>query len=202
MGHAAIALETNTGEAMFSSAHAALVFAFNFSGQSYDRPMMNRMADGPKRSGKGLVGLDGAGQAGMIRREVADLGALFEAIITASFAPRTLPCSCRRSCCSGHTANPEWSDAIGYITQAAVGQLSGSVSNYRLRRGIVMRAFGEKVSISELATACGVNRDTASAHNEKVSAWLTGRRRDRADGLIYQAKGVIEARLNEAGFVA
>ena len=202
MGHAAAAIETYTGEALFGSAHAALVFAFNFSGQSYDRPMMNRMADGPKRSGKGLVGLDGAGQAGMIRREVADLGQLREAIITAYYAPRSLPCACRRPCCSGQTVNAEWSDAIGCITQAAVGQLSGMTSNYRLRRGIVMRAFGEKVSISELANVCGVNRDTAAAHNEKVSAWLMGRRHDRADGLIESTKWAIAARLNDAGFVA
>ena len=201
MGHAAV-LEIDAGEALFSSAHAALTFAFNFSGQAYDRPAMNRMADGPARSGKGLVGLDGAGQAGMIRREVADLGPLREAIITAYYAPRSLPCACRRPCCSGHTVNAEWSDAIGCITQAAVSQLSGVVSNYRLRRGIVTRAFGEKVSLTELATICGVNRDTASSHNEKVSSWLLGRRHDKADGLIEQAKAAIADRLIEAGFVA
>ena len=204
MGHAA-ALETYVGDALFSSAHAALTFAFNFSSQAYDRPMMNRMADGPARSGKGLVGLDGAGQAGMIRREIAALGQLREAIITACFAPQSLPCSCRRPCCSGQTINTEWSDAIGVITQAAVGQLSGCISNHRLRRGIVEKAFGAKVSISDLAVACGVSRDTASAHNEKLVAWLRGsKRRLSAEdfGIVDMAKSAATERLLCAGFVA
>ena len=34
-------------EPLFDSAHAALVYAFNYSGQAYDRPLMNRLADDP-----------------------------------------------------------------------------------------------------------------------------------------------------------
>lgn len=193
---------------LFDSAHSAVVFAFNFSSQCYDRPLMNRMADGPKRPGKGLAGLDGAGQAGMIRREIAQLGPLHEAIIIACFAPRSVPCDCRRPCCCGKKTNHEWSDAIGLITQYAVGQLSGTVSNYRLRRGIVSKAFGEKVSIGELAVTCGVNRDTASAHNEKINSWLCGRRVNGSgrvfragSGEIEQAKDAAFFRLHDAGFI-
>lgn len=202
MGHLA-ELETP----LFNSAHSALVFAFNFSGQSYDRPMMNRMADGPKRSGKGLVGLDGAGQAGMIRGEVAVLGKLHEAIVTAYYAPHSMPCDCRKPCCSGSKINPEWSDAIGFITQAAIGQLSGACSNYRLRRAIVSRNFGEKCSLVDIANACGVNRDTASAHNEKISLWLSGYRPKKGSGQqaiigeIERAKTAAAERLHIVGLV-
>lgn len=192
---------------LFASAHSALVFAFNFSGQSYDRPMMNRMADGPKRSGKGLVGLDGAGQAGMIRGEVAVLGKLHEAIVTAYYAPHSMPCDCRKSCCSGSKVNPEWSEAISFITQAAMSHLSGLMSNHRLRRAIVAKNFGEKVSLGDVAAVCGVNRDTASAHNEKISTWLSGYRPKKGNsqqaivGEIVRAKTAAAERLHIMGFV-
>ena len=78
-------------EPLFINAHSALVFAFNFSGQCYDRPMMNRMAAPSVGTGKGLVGLDGAAQAGMIRGEVKSLGKLAEAILIARFAPHSMP---------------------------------------------------------------------------------------------------------------
>lgn len=89
---------------LFESAHGALVFAFNFSGQCYDRPMMNRLASPAVGSGKGLVGLDGAAQAGMIRAEVQTLGKLAEAIIIARIAPRTVPCHCRSARCARKTS--------------------------------------------------------------------------------------------------
>lgn len=61
-------------EPMFKSAHAALVFALNYSMQQYDRPLINRIAAGhTKESHKGLSGVDGAAQAGMIRAELARL---------------------------------------------------------------------------------------------------------------------------------
>lgn len=58
----------------FTRAHAALVFALNFASDCYDRPVMNRLADGPRAAGKGLAGLDGAAQAGMVRAEAEASG--------------------------------------------------------------------------------------------------------------------------------
>jgi len=194
-------------EALFKSADAALTFAYNFSGQSYDRPTMNRMADGPSRPGKGLSGLDGAGQAGLIRSEIAELGPFQVAIVTAFYAPHTLPCSCRRSCCSGSRENPEWAEAIGLITQMAIGQLSGHGSNHRLRRGIVTKCFRAKLSIIELADQCNVNRDTASDHNAKIALWLLGYRPKKPGqgqpivGEIERARIAAGERLHAAGFI-
>jgi hypothetical protein len=53
---------------LFRTPQAALVFAFNYSMQQQDRPLMDRLASPAARTGKGLSGVDGAGQAGMIRR--------------------------------------------------------------------------------------------------------------------------------------
>lgn len=187
-------------EPLFDSSHAALTFAFQFSADQYDRPMMNRMADGPRRPGKGLAGLDGAAQAGMIRAEVATFGRLREAIVTAWFAPRTLPCSCRRSCCTGHKDNLEWTEAIAFITQAALEKLSGKVSNYRLRRSIVMRNFRVGAKLMDLADQCGVHRDTAAEHNAILTAWLSGdRKRHGAIGEIGKTLTAVGERLADAG---
>jgi hypothetical protein len=190
---------------LFHSAHEALKFCYNFSSQQYDRPTMNKLADKGGRTGKGLAGNDGAGQAGMIRREVRELGEFYEAIVIASFAAPSTPCACRASCCSGHKANKEWSDAIYIITMAAMSQLSGKLSHYALRRGIVERQFGIKRTLSELAEACKVDRDTASHHNAILTSWLTGdkdRKRPNAKvGEIFRAISAAEGRLSQAGFI-
>lgn len=40
-------------EPLFSSAHAAIVFALNYNHQQYDKPLMNRLSWGPMPEGKG-----------------------------------------------------------------------------------------------------------------------------------------------------
>lgn len=161
-------------DALFNSAHSALVFAFNFSGQQYDKSMMARMAAAPGRAGKGLGGLDGAAQAGMIRGELARIDPLSANILIARTAPHSIPCECRHACCSGEKPNLEWTNAIGFVTEVALGELSGCLSHYRLRRGIIERFFGVKHNLASLADECHVNRDTASAHNAKLVRWLKG----------------------------
>lgn len=194
---------------LFASAHSALVFAFNFSGQSYDRPMMNRMADGPKRSGKGLVGLDGAGQAGFIRAEVSALGKLAEAVIVARIAPRSIECPCGSSCCSGHKPNVEWSNAIAYLSDhMRRTALFGCTSNGLLRREYVARYFCRKESrdrLEKLAERYGVDRHTISAHAAKVAAMLGGSpaKKDAPAvlGIEDAAMGAIDDRLHAIGMV-
>jgi hypothetical protein len=189
-------------EPLFPNAYAALKFAYRFSLDQYDRPMMNRMADGPKPQGKGLVGIDGAAQAGMIRGEVAQLGRMREAIVTACYAPKTIPCSCRRPCCSGMRPNSEFEEAISRITEQAITLLSGHLSNYRLRRAIVLRNFGVKPRITEIAGDCGVHRDTVSEQNVLISQWLSGTRSSGGiDGEIEKARESAVVRLESAGIV-
>jgi hypothetical protein len=181
-------------EPLFGSTHGALVFAFNFSHQAYDRPMMNRMSDGPKRSGKGLVGLDGAGQAGLIRAEVSRLNPAEAMVVTARFAPRRDRCECRQSCCSGWRPGREWKESVDWLTEYVLRMaLSGCVSHYRLRNGIVRKVFGEKVSIIELAEQADVNRDTAAEHNKRISKHLLG--------LEGRASKTLDQRFYEAGLI-
>ncbi len=195
---------------LFESAHGALVFAFNFSGQCYDRPMMNRLASPSVGSGKGLVGLDGAAQAGMIRAEVQAMGRLAEAILLARLAPRTTPCSCRSSCCCGHKPNREWTDAIGYLADyVRTTALAGCSSNGMMRREYVVRYFtpkNQRVSIEDLAEKHDVAKNTVSAHAGKVASLFSGtpakREKAAVPGLEGAAMNAIEDRLRDIGMVA
>ena len=182
-------------EPLFSSTHAALVFAFNFSHQAYGRPVMNRMADGPKRSGKGLVGLDGAGQAGLIRAAVDALGREEAMVITARFAPRREKCECTRPCCSGYVPGREWRAAIDHLTEYVLRMaLAGTVSHYRVRNGIVRRIFGDTVNLGELAEHACVGRDTMGDHAKRIAKHLggiEGRAMKAIDDKLY-TKGIVE----------
>lgn len=159
---------------LFVSSHAALVFAFNYSGQCYDRPMMNRMAAPASGSGNGLVGLDGAAQAGMIRAELAVCGRVAEAVLTVRVAPRSLLCSCRRSCCTGRKPNAEWREAVSVLAdQARHTALAGCTSTGITRRELVALYFGgSRLTVADLAEDSEQARRTIAAHLGKVRRWL------------------------------
>ncbi|OFQ51978.1 hypothetical protein [Achromobacter xylosoxidans] len=168
-------------EPLFKSAHDALVFALNYSMQQYDRPLMNRIASGELTAGmavaggKRLSGIDGAGQAGMIRAELSQIKPLQQAALIVSAAPAQIPCECRVSCCSGWKVNPEWQDAMSVLsTAAAAGALSGCVSNGRLRSALIQRHFGAQVSLLKLAERHEVSERTAEAHSARLKRWLFG----------------------------
>jgi hypothetical protein len=196
-------------EPLFNNAHSALVFAFNFSGQSFDRPMMNRLAAPAVGTGKGLVGLDGAAQAGFIRSEVQRLGRLAEAILIARIAPSSTPCSCRSICCSGHKPNKEWADAISYLAdQVRTTALAGCTANGMMRREYVIRYFTPKNKrrmLDSMAKKFDIDRNTASTHNSKVSSWLGGVPSKNGNsaiiGMEELARNAIESRLIEIGMV-
>ncbi len=191
----------NGGDALFEDSFEALLFAFNYSGQSYNRPWMNRMAaraEGcvPERK-KGLFGLDGAAQAGMIRAEVRELGKIPEAILTARFAPHHFPCVCASACCSGKKANAEWVDAVALLADhMRAAALAKTGADYRMRRACVARFFSanaKKFSIEEIARACDVSRNTASAHVSRVARLLRT--------LEASAQDAIAERLHAIGMV-
>ncbi|MDR2365853.1 MAG: hypothetical protein LBD68_08390 [Zoogloeaceae bacterium] len=193
---------------LFRSAHAALTFAYNFSGQHYDRPLIARMASKEEWHGKGLAGLDGAAQAGMIRAEVHALGKLPEAIITARFAPPTLPCSCGAPCCCGKRRNEEWINAIAVIAdESRRTALAGCESNGLMRREYVIRCFvnkTERESLERIAERHGIHVDTVSAHAKKIANWLSGRREKHGVDIVGEEQkslDAIEARLAGSGVV-
>ncbi|MFZ6773047.1 DNA-binding protein [Undibacterium sp. SXout7W] len=188
-------------EALFSSAHAALTFALNFSGQQFGKSAVAALAaPAGGGSGKGLGGLDGAAQAGMIRQELKSCGPLVEALLIARVAPRSKDCHCTHACCSGKIPNDEYTGAIALLCREAMPFVAGSLSHYALRRGVIARYFGEKVKVGELADLCGVTEKTVFNHNEKIIRWLKGENRD-SPGAEARAWVTFEETLSRSGMV-
>ncbi|MEY8174025.1 DNA-binding protein [Burkholderia multivorans] len=188
-------------EIEFKSAFDAVRFALAYSTQQYGETMMAKRLRGESLgSGMGLVGVDGAGQAGMIRAKVWELPELHRAVIIASAAPRDLPCSCGASCCSGRTPNVEWTAAIGWLAEAAAAYCSG-FSHYRLRRAIVEKVFGVQKNLEEIAEDCDVHKNTACAQNVAIKRWLLGNRKDGSIGVTDAAWSALERRFEEIGIL-
>lgn len=184
---------TYEAEPVFRSAHAALVFALNFSHGTLKKSALAQ-ASGGGGSGRGLGGLDGAAQSGMILAELQQLSALRRSVLIAKYASPSAPCACRSSCCRGWRENPQWSEAINYLTEyVLVAGLTGTVSHFRLRRSLVSRYFGQGATFLTIASSCGVDRHTASGYNKRI----VERFRDEQRHALYEIEGL----LKQAGIV-
>lgn len=165
---------------LFSSAHAALTFAFNYSSQVYDRPLMARLASTPRQgSGKGLDGVDGAAQAGMLLSKLDELSELHQLIIFARFMRKTVECPC----CASEVWDADWLAVVRKISDAAMGAgiLSGHVVHRSVRDGLVIRHFAGKkgrdlIPLTSLAAKAGISERTVSDQNGKIALWLRGSR--------------------------
>ncbi|MDY7807588.1 DNA-binding protein [Burkholderia stagnalis] len=188
-------------DVVFKSAFDAVRFALCYSLQQYGETMMAKRLRGESvGSGMGLVGLDGAGQAGQIRRMLWDLPELHLSVVVARAAPRDLPCSCGAACCSGRTPNLEWQAAIAWLTEASAAYASG-FSHYRVRRAIIERLFGVKCDLVDIAHDCEAHVNTVSRQNAAVRRWLDGDRKCREQGVIQVAWAAIERRFSALGWL-
>lgn len=168
-----------TEEPLFRSASDALRFAYLFSGEQYPLTIMAKMMRGICGSGKGLVGIDGAAQAGLILRMVKDLSSQHQAALGARYLERS---------------DRRWADSVLALTQDSLTAVSGVLSHRYVRQAIVMRFFGAKVNFGEVAEKCGVHRNTVSNHNRLIGKHL----RELEDAAYWRAtdlmreRGVIE----------
>ncbi|WP_439893219.1 hypothetical protein ACS7SF_25345 (plasmid) [Ralstonia sp. 25C] len=118
-------------EPIFESTENARRYAFSFSTQQYGKSAMARLY-APPGSGRGLGGLDGAGQAGMIRASVEKLSPAQQRVLAVRFAPAELSFACGHACCSGHAPNREWAAALEWLADHTALLFSGCLSNRRL----------------------------------------------------------------------
>jgi len=126
----------NGDEAVFDSMGSALRFAFGFNLQQYgESPLAKMQQRGRLGSGKGLIGMDGAWQAGMVLAQIDRLGPTDRADIIARFAPRFEPCPC----CGGERPIAIWREAIEHLAACCI---PSGVSNFRCRRDLVAKYFG------------------------------------------------------------
>lgn len=156
----------------FDNAVQALRFAFA-ERNGYGRPTINRMAD-TSGSGDGLTPLEQSTMAGMILAEVRALGRVPEHVLRARYTPRTLVCQCQSVCCSGRRVNEDWLFAASYLSeQLRTTALAGRNTTVAQRQGLIELVLGaSKRSISDLAHANGVHRDTFAGWRTRVEKWL------------------------------
>ena len=182
-------------EPLFRSTHNALLFAHNFNHAQYEPTILARLIEKNYKPGKGLAGLDGAGQSGMILGAVRDIGALEAAFMVMRYAPSHRKCDCKNSCCSGNIINREWSEAKNYIAGLiqSHGALHGKKHAPQLWSSLVAKTFGFKWSIKELAEFSGVDRDTVAEHYAIIKPWIEARED--------KAFAAVDARLKRSGMV-
>lgn len=185
--------EIDTDGTLFRTARGALLFATNYSHGQTKKPFLAKMVGGGK-PGRGLGGLDGAGQAGMILAALTRLPRVQQALLVARFTAAVTPCACRAPCCKGFREQPEWAGAVEFLIEDVLKQgLTGTVSHYQLRRALVMRYLGIKHSFVDVAKQCGINRDTASDRYKKIKDYLGDQER--------RAYWAMEGQLKEGGVV-
>jgi hypothetical protein len=147
---------------LFRNTHEALTFAFNYSSQQYAMSPMAKLMAAGAGSGKGLVGNDGAAQAGIIASRVGQLPPMQRACITARYAPRFEDCPC---CERSEKMTDAYREAIAELTEWAISTSSGI--SIRNMRAAIIRSFYERgISISAAAAELGVVK--ATAYNQKV----------------------------------
>lgn len=171
MGNAAriTTMAPTADEPLFCSATAALAFAFSFS-QGSPRTGLAAMQkpDPNRRPGRGLIGLDGAGQAGMILAEVGQMAKVRQSALAASFATRTSECAC----CGQQKPRDEWLGAIKYLAEASACAIAG-VSHFRLRQAVLAKAIGATGETDEdLANRFNLDRKTVAKHRHAIKDWF------------------------------
>lgn len=177
------------GEALFTSTREALVFAFNYADQQYARSPMGSLYAVPG-SGRGLTGVYGAGEAGMIMAEVMRLAELERAALCVRYTAVRSQCHC----CGHEIDTSQVRDALGMLLNYASKE-SGSNENLSLVRAIVRDYFGlERVgSVKLMAEQQDVHRNTVGNYSGRIKRVLRMLER--------QAERNIDKRLQLAGKV-
>lgn len=178
-------------EPLFKSAHQALTFAFNFSASNYDAPVMNRMAQDPAPAGRGLGGLDGAAQAGMVMSRLNNLKKKHTAVLTARVAPKWFEEVWQDARDKEKVVNNEWKMATSWLIIGVEKYFD--IGNIELTESIVLKYVGDKSTDEEIAKRSGVHRNTVQRNRRKVFAKL---RKLEAEAWVY-----IEDELVRAGIV-
>ena len=182
-------------EPLFQYATGALKFALNFRHGTVKQCTLAQFMPVGAKIGRGLGGLDGAAQAGMIQVELGRLPEAHQQILVARHADKMTVCVCARPCCRGFLENRQWAVAVDWLTQYVLVQgLTGTISHYRFRRELVKRHFGVSAKFVEMAAACAVGKSTASDQYKNVHEHLKAEERKAHWGIegLLKAAGVVE----------
>lgn len=181
-------------EGIFRSAEEAITFACNYSSQQYAMSPMAKLLQGPARgSGRGLVGLDGAGQAGMVFAELQRIDYWQLAALVTRKLPRSERCDCCRACCRGWKLNPLFEEAVSQLADYVALTLTPVPPVKEFRVAVIMKYFGEKSEPIETAKHLGIPKNAAERHITAIRRCVKDLERD---GLT-----AFSARLDEIGML-
>jgi len=167
---------------LFMNSHDALVFAFNFSSEQYGISEMARLLGPAAGSSKGLVGLDGAAQRGLIMQEVDRLDRLHKACIVARYSQKFKMCAC---CRNASMPLSEYKEAVDVLAEWSTMHITGI--SLRKVREISIRGFYEDgVSFKDEITELNVAKTTAYDQRALIVAGLK-RLDSEAQGAIFPA---------------
>ena len=181
-------MESTESEALFMSTREALTFALNYADQQCARSVMAALYS-VRGSGRGLVGVYGAGEAGMIFADVHRLPQLEQDALCARFTKVRNECHC----CGHEIDTPQVRESVGNLILYALQQ--SPTSNQNMVRVIVRDFFGLQPMGSGrvVAEQQGVHRNTVINHVGAIKKALRTLER--------QAERRIEKLLTDSGKV-
>lgn len=164
----ALAVDKGGEEPLFRSAHEALRFAYAYSSQQYPVTIMGRlMGGGGMGSGRGLFGLDGAGEAGNVKRIVGTLPGAFRHAIAARYT------------INAHEVVAAACELVPFVIPA----LGTGVHHRRMVQDLICRFFGApgadggEVKLAALADRFDVDASTVTRKWQRVRSFLYGAER-------------------------
>ncbi|POR54560.1 hypothetical protein B0G62_102168 [Paraburkholderia eburnea] len=179
---------------IFHSAQEAIAFACNYSSQQYAMSPMAKLLQGPSRgSGRGLVGLDGAGQAGMVFAELARIDYWQLAALVTGRLPHSERCDCQRACCRGWRLNPMFEEAVNQLADHVALTLTPVPPVKEFRIAVIMKYFGEKADPLDTAKHLGIPKNAAERHITNIRRTI---RELEKNGIT-----ALSARLDEIGML-
>lgn len=160
-------------DGIFSSVQEAVTFACNYSSQQYAMSPMAKLLQGPARgSGRGLVGLDGAGQASMVFAEIARLDYWQMVAVIASRATRSETCNCLRPCCRGWRMTELFREAVSQLADQAARDSREVLPVKAFRIAVLGKYFGEKIHVLDEAEKLGIAEHPANRHATTIRKWV------------------------------
>ena len=179
---------------MFETSRRALSFALNHTRTIYAQPLMTKYANlltikegrDPYVDREALSALDQAAQAGLIYIQFAKLPAHQAQVLIARASIHATPCACRSPCCMGMRPNPEWTEAIKWVSNYVLHEMNVQQAKKRkktvipplLRRNLVEKFFGIKYHGADLAEKFDLTENTITNYKKPVFGILNGVEKD------------------------
>lgn len=174
--------EVMTEQPVFNNYQEALLFAYNYADQQFAKSLMTRMLT-RTCSTRGLVGLDGAGEAGMIMASVMKLSQIERDVLCARYTKVKSFCKC----CGHEVDTQQVKDALSrielYVKNAKYSKDEKendniiniiNISNLSMLRSIIYDYFGLDTygTIKELASKFDVHRNTITKYSSNIKKML------------------------------